>query len=282
MKFKNYPIKSSKKTDITVVVNSCDNYDDVRSLFKKCFEEFWPQCPFEVIYNYESNPLLNYSVNDRKSINWGERLIDILNKVNTEYVLLLFDDFLLEDYVKTEKINQVFSVLESDKNAVVFYLNAACVSDHEDTIEKDFRRLKDNIDYRVNSVPGLWRRKDLINFTDFRDNPWAWEIFGSYRTFGCRKNFYSVSSQSQNIYQYAYSKGGGIYRGKWVRDVVEEKIKKYSLPLDISVRGTVELNEPIRRSLLWKLKFIYLGYNLIGFRVFKFFRNQFRKKMRHL
>ena len=278
MKFNNIKKVADKDVDLTIIVNSCDNYKDVRILFKSAFNEFWPDNHYDLIYNHESSKILSYTDIEKENKKWGARLIDILNKVETTYVMILFDDYVLEDYVDNEKIYMVLSVLKSDDESSVFYLNSACVKDHIDDPINDYRLLKDRVDYRLNSVPSIWKKKDLILNTRKYDNPWSWEIFGSYRTFNNNKNFYSSSSQKNNIYKYNHQKGGAIYRGKWVKEVVEKKIKKYNLDIDTSIRGYVNFNDKVKRSFWWKFNFVMLGIRAIRFNMIIYFYRYFKLK----
>lgn len=270
MNFPDYDRSVPITNDVTIIVNSCDHYKDVLGIFLKSFQEYWPDNEFPLIINNESSPLLAYGEDEKSSKQWGERLIDLLTSITSKYVIIVFDDFLLESRVDSNKINNVLHLLENDDLSSVFYLNAACVKDHNDAPLSDYRLLKDRVDYRLNSVPAIWKREELIRYTRAIDNPWSWEVFGSYRTFGNKRNFYSTSSQSKNIYNYNYKKGGGIYRGKWVREVVEPKIIKYSLEIDLNKRGFVDFNDKVERPFFWKLGFIVLGFKSIGFDMFNF------------
>lgn len=278
MKFVEVDNQASFKNRVTIVVNSCDAYNDVLELFFKAFQEYWPDNTFPIVVNAESSPLLEYNETEKRVKPWGERLIDILSKVETQYVIMLFDDFILEDTVDSKKINAVLNVLHNDNQSAVFYLNAGCFTDHKNDPDNDYQLLKDKVDYRLNSAPSIWKREELISFTKPIDNPWSWEVFGSYRTFNKNKNFYSASSQTKNIFNYNDKKGGAIYRGKWVREVVEPKINKYGLNIDLQIRGFVDFDEKVRRPLRWKIDFLILGYKSIGFDMYKFIFRYLKSK----
>ena len=254
-------------SEVTIVVNSCDAYSDVVKIFEIALKEYWPDNPFKVIINKESNEILNYSNKEKLSKTWGERLLDLLQKVNTPFTILVFDDFILEGIVDTNKIYSIINLLKDDIKSSVFYLNPICVKDHIDDITEDYRLLKDNIDYRLNSTPSVWKTKELIRYTDKIDNPWSWEVFGSYRTYNKNRNFYSSSSQAKKYFNYNDDKGGAIYRGKWVKEVIESKVLKYNLKIDLEERGILNLDEQFKRSFQWKVQFILLGFNSIGFKM---------------
>lgn len=267
-------------SDITIIINSCDAYNDVLELFLKAFEEYWPDNIYPLIINTESSNLLSYNADQKLRKNWGERLIDILQKVNTPYVIMLFDDFILESTVDSSRINTAIHILEGDPDSSVFYLNFLCIENNIDDPDADYRLLSDNVDFRLNSAPAIWKKEDLVTFTKPIDNPWSWEVFGSYRTFNKNKNFYSTSSQTKNIFNFNDKKGGAIYRGKWVKDVVYGKDIKYKLNIDFEKRGFINYNEKINRSLKWKIDFIILGFRSIRLDMYKFFYRYFKSKLK--
>ena len=278
MKFNTKKNKKINSSEVTILVNSCDAYSDVVEIFKLALNEFWPDNPFKVVINNESNEILNYSKKEKLTKSWGERLINILEKINTPFTILLFDDFILEGVVDTDKIYSVINLLIEDAKSSVFYLNAACVKDHNDDIINDYRLLKDKVDYRLNSVPSVWKTEELIRYTEKIDNPWSWEVFGSYRTFNNKRNFYSSSSQTKNIFKFNYNKGGAIYRGKWVKEVVESKVLKYKLNINLQDRGFVNLDEQFKRSFRWKVDFILLGFRSIGLKMMIYLYRSFKQK----
>lgn len=256
---------------ITVIINTCDAYQDVLRLFLCALNEYWKDCNFRIIINTES---AQYDFNDPKIHvanyikhngidKWGDRLRRVLESVDSEFVLVLYDDFVLEGRVDSEGINKAIELLSSEREASVVYLinTALPVEDKEDKL---FLQIKNKSDFIINSAPSIWRKKDLMRYTGSNDNPWAWEVFGSYRTFNCSNVFYTLNPRSNDIFPYNYKKGGAIYRGKWVKEVVDGKFKKYNLDIDPGVRGFVNMDEVVKRGFLWKFNFIRTGFEMVG------------------
>ena len=266
---------NGKYKDLTILVNSCDAYDDVWDLYFSAFQEYASCLSSNIVLNTESKYYNNKDLDvktitypNEKVDQWGKRLLNALSKIKSEYVLMVCEDFVLESTVDEEKIQACLSFMRSNKEAAVIYL--AKVS--EDVVtDSDFEELKKYMDYKVNSAPAIWRKSDLIRYVGEVDSPWAWEYFGSYRSYFDGKKFYQVPTQNGDLYNYNSRLGGAIYRGKWVRDVVEEKIKKYKLSIDINERGVADLTDLPKRSIKWKIDFFYLGYRMIGFPVSLFF-----------
>ncbi len=264
-----------KYKDLTVLVNSCDAYDDVWDLYFSAFQEYASCLSLNIVLNTESKHYNNKDLDvktitypNEKVDQWGKRLLNALSEIKSEYVLMVCEDFVLESMVDEKKIQACLEFMRSNKEVAVIYL--AKVS--EDVLtDSGFEELKKYMDYKVNSAPAIWRKSDLIRYVGEVDSPWAWEYFGSYRSYFDGKKFYQVTKQNGDLYNYNSRLGGAIYRGKWVRDVVEEKIKKYKLSIDINERGVADLTDLPKRSIKWKIDFFYLGYRMIGLPVSLFF-----------
>jgi len=50
---------------------------------------------------------------------------------------------------------------------------------------------------------------------------------------------------------------------------VESKVTKYQWDIDFRIRGFADINKPTKRTYLWKVNFLIIGYKMLGFRVLK-------------
>ncbi len=273
-----------RSCNLTILVNTCDAYSDVLSLFFAAFSEYWPECNYDIVVNTENNKHVdfparvhNYSSNNVNS--WGERLLKTLQTVNTEFVMVLYDDFILENNVNIKDIEKVVSLMVDDPSIAVFYLvNTSLPMERTNDKFSNFSEIVDYSDFKLNSFPAIWRKSDLANYTKKNDNPWAWEVFGSYRTFNDGKRFLSLNGSSKDIYEYNYSKGGAIYRGRWVREVVAGKFEKYMLSIDPSIRGYADELISEKRDFKWKVQFMLIGFKMVGFKSLKFIPRYLKAK----
>lgn len=254
-----------------VVVNSCDAYADVWPLFFAAFKERWPDCPFPLVVNTESldvtTPGLRASSHvmapHERSSPWGARLLSTLRDQSSEYVLTLFDDFVLEEPVDSEAINRCLEWMDADPSISVFYLSHVPGTTRPASMYSGFEAIPRLTNYRLNSAPAIWRRQHLIELTRADDNPWIWELFGTSRTFLHRGLYFCARPDHETIYRYDYTMGGAIYRGKWVPQVAGPLIERYGLDIDMHKRGiTSEQGAP--RTLGDKLRMIALGVRASG------------------
>lgn len=269
-------------TNTTIVINTCDSYSDVLKLFFAALNEYWPNCNYNIVINSEKIIYDEYKAHTHSSslskLTWGSRLISTLENIKTEFVLMFFDDFILENFVNQDDLDIAQKLIMSSDDISVVYLMNTKLPIKRTNDQNKFIEILDKCEFRLNSYPGLWRREHLISFTGINDNPWAWELFGSYRTFNKKRQFYSLNPIFSDIFPYNHKKGGAIYRGKWVREVVDNKISKYGLNINTSIRGYSDdlVNEP--RSLYWKVNFFLIGYRMIGFKVFRVILNLIKSK----
>ena len=276
-----------------IIVNKCDAYEDVWVLFFSAFKEYWPKCAYKILINTESKSFnLNFdnvtthtSSMIGKKDNWGLRLKETLKSCNSEYVTMLYDDFVLEGQVDVKAIEQCIKWLDCNQDVTVFYFthNSANVN-IDDHRFAHFQAIPQTGDYKLNSAPALWRRSTLLNYIEDDDTPWAWEYFGSYRAYKNKQTFYCVKKEFESIYPYNYTMGGAIYRGKWVGKIVVPLIAKYNLNIDLLQRGLADGNQKDnKRSFKWKIDFFLLGYKMIGYGVFLYiFRIIKMKFSKHL
>src|SRR5258706_10429746 len=85
----------NKKSDVTILVLSCDKYRDLWKPFFYCFRKYWKNCPYPV---YLGSNTLSYEDRKIQTIlsgpdkDWSSSLLSILKKIETPYIFLWLDD----------------------------------------------------------------------------------------------------------------------------------------------------------------------------------------------
>lgn len=266
---------NSLKDNCALIINSCDAYEDIWPLFFAAFKENWPGCDLEIYLNTESKTfkfdglnLVSFNKDHIvKGVPWGKRLIELQKRIDKPFIVSLFDDFILEGPVDVETLKECLNLMLKDKDISAFYFLAIPGAERSDGIHQKFNFLENFTDYKINSAPAIWRKSSLIKYTGENDNPWAWEVFGTARTYFEKDRFYSLRNNDQMIFKYNYALGGAIRRGKWVSSVVVPLLEKYQLHVDLNKRGIAgECLSEGRHSIKWKLQFLMLGYQMVGAR----------------
>lgn len=224
----------------TVVVCSNDKYEDTWYPFFTVLKDRWKDNPFPIVLNTESKTfsmpgilvrtLHLYKPEER--VQWGKRLKDTLRSLDSEYVIILLEDFFLERDVDTQKVLQCISWMDQDPGIACFnFYKTQC--GRKKSKYPDFMQRKQFSQYRFNAQACLWRRKDLIHFIRNDEDPWVWEAAGNCRSFRIRKKFYCCADNAKMAFEYHLP---GIVRGKWNAELVEPIVRPYGIKLDYSKR----------------------------------------------
>lgn len=235
--------------DCTVLVCSCDSYEDAWEPFFKLFDKYWPDCPLEILLNTESKKYSYKNLNihclqkfDNTNVPYGKRMIFHLKQIKTPFTLVLMDDFFIRSSVNVNKLEQVIKWMKNDPRAAVFSFQAI-----EDELNKPSDKYKGyNIrpicgEYKFNFQAAIWRTDYLLHSWKSHETPWEWETVANFRSFNTKYDFYVLQSDEDTPIDYGFRNSGmGIFRGKWVKDSVEQLFKENDINIDYSVRGFYE------------------------------------------
>ena len=236
-----------KNNICTILVCSCDTYEDTWMPFFKLLKKYWPNCNFPIVLNtetkqfkYEGLDIKTYSLYKNSKAAWGKRLIETLKLIDSKYVLFILDDFFLEDYVEDKKVSKCIEWMEKDNNIAVFsFMPTPGQNIDNDKYEGFELRPKDG-EYRFNCQAAIWRRERLIEFVRSHESPWDWELLGSIRSQRYNDEFYSLKETAPKVFNYDLEHGGAVHRGKWVKEVVLPICEKNDIKIDFSKRGFEE------------------------------------------
>lgn len=235
--------RNSMDGNCTVLVCSCDAYSDLWVPFFKLLKIQWPDRPYPIVLNtetksfeFEDMEIITPHFKGAKEMSWGERLINVLNTIESEYVLLLLEDYFLQEPVNQGMIDQCLNWMINDHMIACFYLIEArgglrVESDDYPGFEKRKRKER----YKISAQASIWRKELLLKYTSPADQTaWDWEMIGSQRCEDYTEAFYSVMPDGEPAFKY-YSE---IRRGKWMRKI--KVFEKYGIDVDYDERGFVE------------------------------------------
>ena len=134
-------MKIMKKRDVTILVNSCDLYEDTWYPFFKLLQIQWPDCPYRIVLNTETKkydcPFLNVeTINSGNGLSWTARLKYVLNQIDSEFVLFFLEDFFLLEPVRTEAFDKAWSIIKENQDVGLI---------HFTPIEKEMSEYKNDL-----------------------------------------------------------------------------------------------------------------------------------------
>lgn len=234
----------------SILVNSCDEYKDAWPMFFYILRETWDDELPAVFLNTESENYVDGNIDvhvlNSKSIHWGERLIEAVEKIDSEYILFMLEDFYYEEPIKVSEIERCIRLLDANRKVLSIQLVPAgeiAKIDCKQMEEVAPGIVKRNIKgaYTIIAGPTLWRRSELLKLTKPKDTPWGWEAFGSCRLRLYGKEVWAWKNWINDpIFVYDIKHGGAIHRGKWVGYKMRELEEKYNFKLEYGNREIVE------------------------------------------
>lgn len=239
----------------TLFISSHDDYDDLWEGFFCCLRKYWPGLNLPIVLVSESKKCVIPDF-DIKSLNlyrkgskvpWGKRTIEALNRVGTEFVLFMADDFWLDDYVDYNRFQECLNLMEQNYDIACICFEPSNLCCIDDNLSPDLLRLPKKGEYRIRAQIAIWRRKKLIRYIRKHESIWDFEVLGSKRSERYSDRFYSIKKSVKPIFSWPST--GVIFRGKWYsEELIDKYIEEFDLKIDESVRGIYEEPERIPKE----------------------------------
>ncbi len=239
---------------LTILVNTCDGYEDLWMPFFTLLKRYWNPQGIPILLNTESKEFsmdgLDITcVHAPRNRYYGERMLYALSQVKTEYVLLLLDDFFLRQAVQTERIHQILSWMEADRNIACFNTEAIPVYvDWERDRYPGFRRVPPGTAYALNMQAALWRTGMLKRYWKPKVSPWEWEAYCNLLQYKFpQQKIYCTTDCCHSFLDYGHRQVGDVWavvRGKWVMEDVQPLFQKENIAVDLSRRGAYVPGQP--------------------------------------
>ena len=212
---------------LDVLVMSCDSYNDT-----------W--LPFSILYNkYFPNNYKTYIVTETKTCSyfdtikktgaWTKRLREALCELDSEYVLLMLDDYFIHDKVDLERIKETLRLFDDKTATFNFELDYRPSKQYYENWNKQFN----NQAYLNSTQPSIHNRLKLIERLDKDQTPWEWELTK------LDSKYYFFINDGKPIINTGYDlnhKPWGIVQGKWSRET-KELFDKEGIKIDYEKRG---------------------------------------------
>lgn len=251
--------------NFTILVNTCDKFEDCWYPFFKLFAIYWPEYEGNIYLNTEHKDFsfkgLNIislkiaeSLPVKKAYTWSECLIMALNQINENIILYMQEDYFIKDQVNNELIKKYVSMMDDHADIHCIHLtDQAVIADLTPSEYEGLYPVIYDQRYRISCQAALWRKDILLSYLRPYENAWDFEQFGSKRSAVLRHNFFVVDNNWVKLDQfeiipYIFT---GIVQGKWYEKVIP-LFERHNIDIDYSKRGFS--NDIIRKPLMMKIK----------------------------
>lgn len=254
------------KSNYSILVNSCDDFEDCWNPFFKLFSKYWPNYNGKIYLNteYKNYTFKNLDIiptavcklqMDRNKVTWSECLIRAIEKIETDIILYTQEDYFLKDFVQDQIISKFSLLMQNNIDIDCIHLTDQAVFPEKNPSEK-YENLYPVVlkqRFRVSCQAALWRKEVLLFYLRNYENAWQFEEFASKRSALEDHKFYVVDNKwvkkdEFEIIPYVFT---GIVQGKWKEEVID-LFNSHGIKMDFSKRGFI--NDAPQKSLNRKVK----------------------------
>lgn len=175
------------KDKLSILISSCDKYSHLLPYFSHQFDKYWKSGNTYKKYLYTETTVLehpDYIPILTEESNWTNSLLIALDKLETEYVFIILDDFFLVRNFESFSIENAVKILEetgSDKY-VYHYPHVAFQNTLDETsLGPNIYKVQQNSEYTMTLQPAIWRISFFKKCLKAGESPWQFEIDGSAR-----------------------------------------------------------------------------------------------------
>ena len=215
-------------TECSILILSCDKNIGLLNIFFDKIKENWNTCKYKMYLGLE-NKNFNYKnveVLNSKYSQYSDRLLDYLSKIDSAFVLVMLDDFIIEKEVNNKIVDSYFEYIYNDKTIATItwtWIDGKIECKYNDYLDKKCYDAK----FLVNLQIGFWRKDILENILVFGENAWQVELFGSIRARKYR-NLKFLHLNKNIAMPIVYNRGWLVVKGVWNgNELIRLNLNKY-------------------------------------------------------
>lgn len=238
----------------SILINTCDKFDDCWSPFFKLFSIYWSDCTAQLYlnteykqYNYEGLKIssiqgcMTHNIPKNERATWSECLLWALESIDSDIILYMQEDYFLTDNVKNEIVENYVSLMNDNPDIHCIQLTHPSVKPLNRSKYTNLYTVDKQHWSVVSCQASLWRKDILKQYIRTYESAWNFEWWGSKRAAILDHNFYIVDNKwvvngQFAIIPYIFT---GIIGGKWFKPVVE-LFNNHDIVVDYDKRGFYE------------------------------------------
>lgn len=207
--------------EITIVISSCDHFSDCWDVLSVSLKQFWPDCPFKRYLitnrqNSNSDQFQAFRTEDDRG--WASNLKMVLERLNSEFILYLQEDYWLNRPVDTKAIEKHLNFC---RTYGYDYLRLTFPEYDRGRSDADgYCVIPTGIRYRLCLQAALWRRSKLL---EILVEGWSgWDFERKIESLLAAQNI-SVKAAVLHSSKWPkesirYVDGTGVRKGRWTRN----------------------------------------------------------------
>ena len=223
--------------DLSIVVFSSDQNEDLWPIFHYYLNKYWPNHPrtYLLTETKHSFDFITIGINTPVE-RWSARVREALKIIPDEKVIFISDDCFLNAEVNISKLLKCINIL-NDENIANINFKLSIDDTDINSNYPGFKIKQNNSNNRLSFLCGIWNRHALIDILSLKDaTPWDLEAMQDM------KNYTSYIVSDEKVLSWFNDNpmaSGACVRGKWVREI-DNFLKQDGIEVDYSKKGFYE------------------------------------------
>lgn len=190
----------------SLAIMSCDKNIGLLDVYFKYFSQFFKSYSGTIYLGLEKSDysfegLTIETIHSNKK--WSGRLRDVISKVNTQAILLMLDDFIIEKPVNVVELDKLADYICNDNSIAHFALTTVPMKNVSEKVYFDsyYERYKYGR-YKTTLQCGIWNRDELLEVSNEIESAWEFELFANMRSFCSKRIYYAISKREKRPIEY--------------------------------------------------------------------------------
>ncbi len=174
-----------------------------------------------------------------RRLTWSEALLACLDRIETELVFYVQEDYFLNDHVEVERIDEFADLMIRENVASIQLTPFGSDGNFLPATHSLLLTVHPKAPYRIALQAALWKRDRLKSYLRSHENAWQFEMLGSIRSRRVPDVFYALdreifSPNGRQVFPYVKT---GIIKGQWFAPAVVELVRAHDIRVDFARRG---------------------------------------------
>ena len=227
-----------KKGDISILVCSCDKYEDLWNPMFEMFIKFWEDCQLN-IYLMTNNKKYNHekviSIKTGDDVSWSRAFRKALNNIQSEYVFIIMEDYLLKNKVNIDEFLGLVEYMRKENAVCIRTMPSLYANEQLYGKYGDYRvgLVSKDDPYRISLQAGIWKKEYIMSIIDDKDSAWEFEHLGSKRSARDNSKILCTLDKDKIIFDYYCT---GVIQGYWIQEAVD-LCKEHGVTVDLEKRS---------------------------------------------
>lgn len=209
--------------ELSILVLSCDQYSELWPVHFHFLLKHWPELDGEFsnvpVYLLSNNKPFEHkrvtTIQIGEDLAWSDNVLKALKHINSKYVLLLLDDYIVTSDVDHARMKELLAVVESNNAAYLKVMVDQGIFVYNFEPNTNYLAGSNSIIYRsktrdskfINSLQAaIWNKKALETLLVESESAWDFEIIGNNRARTIKNPFFDLTDKAAMTYLNAVQK----------------------------------------------------------------------------